>query len=64
MATRTIATRLTLEGEKEFKKQMGLVNGELRNLSSEMHLATAEFKGQANSAEYLTKKRRNSPKRN
>ena len=56
MATRTIATRLTLEGEKEFKKQMGLVNGELRNLSSEMHLATAEFKGQANSAEYLTKK--------
>ena len=56
MATRTIATRLTLEGEKEFKKQMGLVNGELRNLSSEMKLATAEFKGQANSAEYLTKK--------
>lgn len=56
MATRTIATRLTLDGEKEFKKQMGLVNGELRNLSSEMHLATAEFKGQANSAEYLTKK--------
>ena len=56
MATRTIATRLTLEGEKEFKKQMGLVNGELRNLSSEMQLATAEFKGQANSAEYLTKK--------
>ena len=56
MATRTIATRLTLEGEKEFKKQMGLVNGELRNLSSEMQLATAEFKGQANSAVYLTKK--------
>ena len=56
MATRTIATRLTLDGEKEFKKQMGLVNGELRNLSSEMQLATAEFKGQANSAEYLTKK--------
>jgi hypothetical protein len=56
VATRTIATRLTLEGEKEFKKQMGLVNGELRNLSSEMKLATAEFKGQANSAEYLTKK--------
>lgn len=56
MATRTIATRLTLDGEKEFKKQMGLVNGELRNLSSEMKLATAEFKGQANSAEYLTKK--------
>ena len=56
MSTRTIATRLTLDGEKEFKKQMGLVNGELRNLSSEMQLATAEFKGQANSAEYLTKK--------
>lgn len=56
MATRTISTRLALDGEKEFKQQMGLVNSELKTLASEMTLATAEFKGQANSAEYLTKK--------
>lgn len=56
MATRTISTRIALDGEKEFKQQMGLVNSELKTLASEMTLATAEFKGQANSAEYLTKK--------
>lgn len=56
MATRTISTRIALDGEKEFKQQMGLVNSELKTLASEMTLATAEFKGQANSADYLTKK--------
>ena len=29
MATRTIATRLTLEGEKEYKKELGKVNQEI-----------------------------------
>lgn len=56
MATRTITTRIALDGEKEFKNQMSQVNGELRNLKSEMTLANAEFKGQANSMEALIKK--------
>lgn len=56
MATRTISTRLALDGEKEFKSEMALVNSQMKTLSSEMALASAEFKGQANSAEYLTKK--------
>lgn len=56
MATRTITTRLELGGEKEFKRQMAQVNGELRNLKSEMTLVDATFKGQANTTEALTAK--------
>lgn len=58
MATRIISTRLAVDGEAEFKKQMTSVNGELRNLKTEMQLVDAEFKGQANSLDYLTKKDR------
>lgn len=58
MATRIISTRLAVDGEAEFKKQMTAVNGELRNLKTEMQLVDAEFKGQANSLDYLTKKDR------
>ena len=56
MATRTIATSLVLDGEKEFKKELSSVNGELRNLKSEMALTTEEFKGNANSVEALEAK--------
>ena len=56
MATRTISTRIALDGEAEFKKQMSQVNGELKTLKSEMGLVTAEFKDNANSAEALTAK--------
>lgn len=56
MAVRTISTSIKLDGEQEFKKQMASVNSEMKNLKSEMALATAEFKGQANSMEALTVK--------
>lgn len=56
MATRTITTRLALGGEKEFKSQMAQVNGELRNLKSEMGLVDATFKGQANTTDALAAK--------
>lgn len=58
MAVRTISTSIKLDGEQEFKKQMNSVNSELKNLKSELSLATAEFKGQANSMEALTAKGR------
>lgn len=58
MATRTITTKLAVDGEKEFKSQMSSVNNELRTLKSEMKLADAEFKGQANTLEALTEKDR------
>lgn len=56
MAVRTISTSIKLDGEQEFKRQLQEVNRELRNLDSEMKLATAEFKGQANSVDALQKK--------
>jgi hypothetical protein len=56
VATRTIATRLTLEGEKEYKKELGKVNQEIGLLSDKMKRADAEFRGQANSIEALTTK--------
>lgn len=56
MATRTITTRIALDGEKAFKDQMAQVNGELRNLKSEMTLMDATFKGHANTTEALTAK--------
>lgn len=56
MAVRTITTRIALDGEAEFKKSMGTINGELRNLKSEMRYTEEAFKGQANSTEALTAK--------
>jgi len=56
MATRTISTKISLDGEKEFKTQMSSVNSQLKTLNSEMKLVDAEFKGQANSMEALTAK--------
>ena len=58
MAQRTISTRISLDGEKEFKDQMAGVNRELRNLGSEMKLAEEKFRGQENSVEALTEKDR------
>lgn len=56
MASRTITTRLELSGEAEFKQAMTRVNAEMRTLKSELALVDAEFKGQANSLEYLSRK--------
>lgn len=56
MPVRTISTSIKLDGEQEFKKQLGNVNRELKNLDSEMKLVTAQFEGQANSMEALTAK--------
>lgn len=56
MATRTITTKLALDGEKEYKEQISQVNRNLRTLKSEMALVDATFKGQANTTEALTAK--------
>lgn len=56
MATRVISTKLSVDGESEFKRQMGDVNSHLKTLKSEMTLVTAEFKGQANTLDALTAK--------
>lgn len=53
-----ISTSLQLDGEKEFKRELGEVNSNLRTLKSNMQLTTEEFKGQANSVEALEAKAR------
>lgn len=53
---RVIATRLTVDAETQFKKEMAAVNRELRTLKNELTLTEAEFRGAANSMEALTKK--------
>lgn len=53
-----ISTSIKLDGEAEFKKQLSGVNGELKNLNSDMKLVTEQFKGQANSLDALTAKDR------
>lgn len=55
---RVISTSIKLDGEQEFKRQLGDVNSNLRTLKSEMQLTTEEFKGQANSVEALEAKGR------
>ena len=56
MATRTITTRLAVDGETEFKRSLSEANRNLKVMRSEMSLVDAEFKGQANTMEALTKK--------
>lgn len=56
MATRTITTRLAVEGEAEFKRSLSEANSNLKVMRSEMGLVDAEFKGQANSMDALTAK--------
>jgi hypothetical protein len=56
VAVRQITTRLAIDGEQEYKKQLAAVNRELGNLGAEMKLVDAQFKGQANSSEALRAK--------
>lgn len=58
MATRTITTRLAVDGETEYKRAMTEANSILRAQRSEMKLLEARFKGQLNTTEALTEKGR------
>ena len=56
MATRFIGLELTIKNEAEFRKQIKAVNNNLAAMKSEMAKVSAEFDGQANSAEALRRK--------
>lgn len=56
MATRTIATKLAIEGESEYKRSLKNINSELGTLKSELKLVEAEYAGQANSYDALKAK--------
>ena len=56
MAGPTIATRLAIEGEKEYKSAIKTVNSELATLKSELKKVESQFSGQANSYAALSEK--------
>lgn len=56
MATGKIGVVLALDGEKKFVQQVQNANKETAALKAEMKNLSVEFDGNANSAEYLTKK--------
>lgn len=51
-----IKSQIILEGEKEYRSACNGINTSLREINSEMKLATAEFAENASGAEALTKK--------
>ena len=53
---RSVGARLVLDGEKQFKDAVTSVNKSMGVLSSEMRKLQAEYKGNAESTEFLTKK--------
>lgn len=56
MATRTVKARVELDGEKEFKEALARLNQGSKVLASELKKLQAEYKGNAESTEFLTKK--------
>lgn len=56
MATRTISTKLAVEGESEYKSAISNCNTQLATLKSALALVESEFTGNKNSMEALTSK--------
>lgn len=56
MATRTISTRLAVEGESQYKQAIANINAEIGNLSSKLKLAQSEFQNHQNSMAALQAK--------
>ncbi len=56
MATRTVKARVELDGEKQYKKAIADLNKGNQVLASEMRKLQAEYKGNTDSTEFLTKK--------
>lgn len=53
---RTVGARVVLDGEKQYKEAISSVNKSMGVLSSEMRKLQAEYKGNSESTEFLTKK--------
>lgn len=56
MSTRTISTKLAVEGEAQYKQSISACSAELKTMKSELALVESEFRNNANSLEALTKK--------
>lgn len=58
MAVRVITTEISIKNEAEFKRQISSINNSLKSMQSAMKLLDAQYEGQTDSAEYLTKKQK------
>jgi TP901 family phage tail tape measure protein len=56
MATRTISTKLAIEGESEYRQSVTNINNSLKTLKSELALVESQFRGNANSQAALKAK--------
>ena len=56
MPTRTVKARVELDGEKAYKQALSELNQGNKVLASEMRKLQAEYKGNTESTEFLTKK--------
>lgn len=56
MAVRKVSARVEIDGEREYKAALRDLNNGNRVLASEMRKLQAEYKGNAESTEYLTKR--------
>ena len=56
MATRTLGARVKIDGEKEYKEAISAMNQGNKVLASEMKKLQAEFAGNTDSMEFMTKK--------
>ena len=56
MATRTLGARVKIDGEKEYKEAISAMNQGNKVMASEMKKLQAEFAGNTDSMEFMTKK--------
>ena len=56
MATRTVTTVFSVDGEKEYRQKVAEINRSIKELNSEMKLSVEQFKNNATSVEALTEK--------
>lgn len=56
MATRTVTTVFTVEGEGAYKTAVKNINAEIKNLNSVMQLSEERYKGNESSMEALSTK--------
>ena len=56
MATRTISTRLAVEGESEYRASIARINSEIKSLQSALKLTESQYQTNANSMAALTAK--------
>ena len=56
MATRTISTRIAIDGEAQYRQAMTAVNAELKKYGSALNLVQSQYKTNANSIEALRAK--------